>query len=141
MACAATGKECCQLDRPPPATNTTIPKNIAPSALLLCIAMLLLFGLRYQKARQVFCEAAYFFSVRVRLRLHNRLRTRRLIPVLANQANRSRVREAHPFFKNPAAKLLPEHHSQKTEQSHNGRRRAFYADYSIQNADKQAHRK
>jgi hypothetical protein len=73
--------------------------------------------------------------------LHNRLRTRRLIPVLTHEANRSSVCETDLFCKNPATELLPEHHSQKTEQSHNGRRRAFYADYSLQNADKQAHEK
>jgi hypothetical protein len=61
--------------------------------------------------------------------------------MLSHEANRSSVCETDLFCKNPAAELLPEHHSQKAEQSHNGRRRAFYADYSIQNADKQAHKK
>jgi hypothetical protein len=51
------------------------------------------------------------------------------------------VDETDLFCKNPTTELLPEHHSQKAEQSHNGRGGALYADYSIQNADKQAHEK
>src|SRR5713226_9890129 len=95
----------------------------------------------WQKARQASHLLVNALSVRVGLWLHPRLRSCRLIPVLTYQANRSRMCETDLFRKNPATELFPEHHSQKTEQSNNGRGRAFHSDHSIQNADKQAHGK
>ena len=71
------------------------------------------------------------------MRLDRRLRSRRrLVPLLSYQADGSRVRKTDLFRKNPASYLLPDDHSEKTEQSDNRRGRTLNANNSIQHSDK-----
>ena len=81
------------------------------------------------------------FSVRVSPWLCRRLHTSWLVPTFGHQANRCCMCETDSLHEDPAAELLSEHHPKKTEQSHDGRSRALNPDDSIQNTDKQAHRK
>jgi hypothetical protein len=61
--------------------------------------------------------------------------------MLTYETNGCSLCHADIFRVKPPAELLSKHHSQEAEQSDDWRGRTLYANYSVQNADKQTYRK